>query len=319
MHRFTPTALTVALVLALSACGGSSSSPDNETTDTGGGNPADFSPLSLTDDNAEDVAAFAISFLDLGVDSAQTAEQTRSGSKSSLQSKAEFSFPCDEGGTTTIKGGDDDADIEVGDYFEFTDTNCATEEYDEESDVFYIDTTNGTTRMEVVRVTSDTDVGYTFTLDQTNTTDNGHSGSVKGSGSINIALDGNGGHSSDGSFTVTATYDNKSVTYDPLQFDFVVSGNQYSYEYNASVYGTAVQGSFTIATGPSLTGTIDDESDEDNYPTAGELTITGSNSSINLNADTGNPDTVLLTINDNGTVTSREVDWDSLDDPEPLV
>jgi polyisoprenoid-binding protein YceI len=72
-----------------------------------------------------------------------------------------------------------------------------------------------------------------------------------------------------------------------------------------------------VATGPALTGTVDDQG-EDNYPTGGKLTITGTNSSIVLDADTGNPDTVLMTIDENGAVTSETISWDDLDSPQPL-
>lgn len=313
MRLFTPLALTASLLLALSACGGGSSSSDG---DNGAGNPSDFSPVSITSENADDVAGMAISMYDLGLVSSQAADSARSmnGAKSSLQSKAKlFELACEEGGTTTFNGGDGDDDIEAGDYFELVENGCKTQENDDETGESYINTSDGPLRIDVTRVTNDMDIGYKMTLDKSFSTSHGHTGSIKGSGTFDIKYNGDGNLSASGEYNMTATFDGKSISFNPMQYTMDVVNEQYTYNYNAEIYGTAIQGSISIDTSPSFTGSIDDD-----YPTSGTLTITGSNSSVELNADTGNDDTVLMTINENGSTSSKEVSWESLDDPEPL-
>lgn len=329
MRILTPLALTAAMLLALSACGDSSSSNDddndnNETSgnnggsdNNGGGNASDFSPVTINSDNANDVAGMAISMLDIGLDGSNSADGARAlrNPKTSLQSKAEiYSLPCEEGGTTTINAGDGDDQIETGDYVEFVENNCATEEIDDDTGESYIETSNGPTRIDVIRVTSDTDIGYKMTLDQSYSTSHGHSGSAKGSGTFNMQFDSSGNMSGDGSYNMTATYDGQSATFNPMTYTLTSDSNDnYSYGYNAEIYGSAIQGSISISTDPLFTGNY-----ENDYPSTGTLTINGSNSSIILNADTGNNETVQMTVNDNGSISSREVTWESLEDPQPL-
>lgn len=313
MRILTPLALTASLALTLSACGGGSSSSTNPS---GTNNPDDFTPISLNSENAEDVAGMAVGLLGLGLQSSNAANGARSinGPKTGLQSKAKlYETPCDEGGSTTLYGGDGDDQIETGDYIEFIDNNCATQEFDDDTGESYIDTSNGPLRLDVVRVTSQLDLGYKFSMDQTSSTSHGHSSSIKGSGTFNIKLDGNGGQTGSGSYNMTATFDGKSVTFNPMTYAIEISDDQYTYNYNADIYGSAIQGSISIKTDPAFTGNV-----ENDYPTAGTLTVTGSNSSIMLNADTGSVDTVQMTINDNGSTTSKVITWESLEDPTPL-
>lgn len=322
MRILTPLALTASLVLTLSACGGGSSSSTNPSgSDNSGGdttnNPADFTPISLNSENAENVAGMAVGLLDLGLQSSDAANGARAlnGPKTGLESKAKlFEAPCEEGGSTTFNGGDGDDQIETGDYIELVDDNCATQEIDDDTGESYIDTSNGPLRIDVVRVTSQLDLGYKFSMDQTSSTSHGHSSSIKGSGTFNIKLDGNGGQTGSGSYNMTATYDGKSVTFNPMTYAIDIADDQYTYDYSADIYGSAIQGSISIGTDPSFTGNV-----ENDYPTAGILTVTGSNSSIMLNADTGSIDTVLMTINDNGSISSNEITWESLEDPEPIL
>ncbi len=183
------------------------------------------------------------------------------------------------------------------------DDNCATRETDDDTDESYVDTSNGPMRIDVVRVTSQTDIGYKLSINQTYSTSHGHSGSTNG----------NGGQTANGRYNMTATYDVKNVTFNPMQYSIDITNDQYIYDYNAEIYSSAIQGSISLDTNPSFTGSVDDD-----YPTAGILSITGSNSSIMLNADTGSEETVLMTVNENGSTSSNEVTWASLDDPEPI-
>lgn len=318
---------TLVLSSLLAACG-SGGGNDNPTPDTGGtgdtggiggdsGGTGNSVPLEITSSNAKDVASFATTFLDFGISSSGQAAQAKSGSASS-QARAAFSFPCTSGGSSSIDGGDGDDQVEVGDYFQFTQNNCAEPEVDEDTGQNYIETTNGFFRLEISQVISENDLGFDYTMDETYTTNHGHSGSAKGGGSATFKLDGNGGLQANGTMQFTATFDGESISFNPLTYAFTQTGSQYTYDYNTTVSGSAIKGTISVATGPALTGTIDDEG-EDNYPTGGKLTITGTNSSIVLDANTDDPDTVLMTIDENGTVTSETISWDELDSPQPLI
>lgn len=70
---------------------------------------------------------------------------------------------------------------------------------------------------------------------------------------------------------------------------------------------TEIGGQVIIKTITEFQG-VDDES-----ASTGELKIEGANGSfISLNADTGNVDTVLITISDGGATTSEAINWDDL-------
>ena len=329
MVKYTPLVLTASLLLALSACGGGGSSNNDNDDDNNGnndgtgptnspdaGNPSDFTPLGITSKNAEDVAGMAVSLLDLGLTSSEASNSARSlnSPKSTIQQKAAIrTIPCDVSGSTAFNGGDGDSEIEVGDYFELVDNKCATQEFDDETNEPFVETSDGPLRIDVVRVSSQTDIGYKITLNQSYSTSNGHTGSTKGSGTFTIKFDGNGSQTGSGSYNMTVSYDDKSVVFNPMQYEISIADEQYIYDYNAEIYGNAIQGSVGFKTSPSFTGQVDDD-----YPTSGTLTITGSNSSVILNADTGSEDTVLLTVNENGSTSSKEVTWESLEDAEPL-
>jgi hypothetical protein len=231
---------TLVLSSLLAACGGGdgSDNPISDTSgtgDTGGiggdsGGTGNSTPLEITSSNAKDVAGFATTFLDFGISSSSQAAQAKSSasSNSSRQTRAAFSFPCQNGGTTSFDAGDGDEQIEVGDYFEFKQNNCAEPEVDEDTGQNYIETTNGSFRFEISQVISENDLEYNFTMDESYTTDHGHSGSAKGAGSTTFKLDGNGGQQANGTMQFTATFNGEGIRFNPLTYAVTQTGSQYN-------------------------------------------------------------------------------------------
>lgn len=318
-----PLAVAAALLLTLSACSGGSDDPANNTGGTDGtgetGGTGNSAPLDITSANARDVAGFATAFLDFGMDSSGMAAQAKSGSgsSSSRQARAALTNSCTHGGTETFDFGDGDSQIEIGDYFSMSENSCAEQEFDEAGQP-YIATTSSSMRLDISAVNGENDLSFTLSMSESTITDNGHSSSMQGSGSMSFSLDGNGGQQAAGNMQISATMDGETINFDPINYNFSQTGNQYSYDYSMTASGSGINGSMTAATNPPFTGTVDGGGDT-GAPTAGILTITGGNSSIILDAGTGNPDTVLMTINENGTITSEEIDWDDLGDPDPLI
>jgi hypothetical protein len=327
-------ALFSSLILSsfLVACGGGDN--DSPTTDTGlagetsgtGGGSSNVStsgsnnsaPLKITSSNAKDIAGFAANSLDFGFNTSKISSQTaadRELSTSRQTTQAKLFFPCSAGGTTSFDAGDGDDQLEVGDFFQLNFNNCA----EPETGKNYTETTNGSIRFDITQIASQNDLAYNISMDTTYSTDNGHSGSSKGGGTISLKRNGNGGQQISGRYKIASTFDGKSLDFNPLSFSLTQTGNQYSYDYNASMSGSAINGTLTMATNPALTGTMNEDDDDLSYPTAGKLTIKGGNSSIVLDADTGNPSTVQITTDENGAVTSETVQWSELNNPQSLI
>ena len=317
MYSLKATSLVFAALLALTlqSCGGGSDSTPENNTSTNGDSSENSAPLSISASNSKMVARYAVSVLDLGSETSDSSQALRAGTtgKNNGSARVSHSFACEHGGTQAFETGDNDNIAEVGDFLEFRNDQCGRTEENEETGVSYVKTTSGFYRMEVAHVTSQEDVESKITLDLSSSTSDGHTSSTKGGGSVRfIATPGNDGLQVTSDLRMTGTFDDKTLTYDPLTSDYVLSGNQYTHSYNAQLSGSAIGGSIKIVTDPALTGTIDDES-ENTYPTAGKIIVTGSNSSVVLDADTGNPATVLLTIDDNGAVSSEEINWSELE------
>ena len=339
-------ALFSSLILSsfLVACGGGGNDNNSPTVDTGvageasgttasggvGGGSSDIStggssnstPLKITSSNAKDVAGFATSSLDFGFNASKVSSLATTGrglSTSRQITRAKLSFPCSAGGTMSFDAGDGDDQLEVGDFFQLNFNNCAEPETDEGTGKSYIETTNGSTRFDITQIASQNDLTYNISMDTTYSTDNGHSGSSKGGGTISFKLNGNGGQQINARYKIASTFDGKNLDLNPLTFSLTQTGNQYSYDYNATMSGSAINGTLTMATNPAFTGTMSEDDDDLSYPTAGKLTIKGGNSSVILDADTGNPSTVQITTDENGAVTSETIQWSELDNPEPLI
>ena len=251
---------------------------------------------------------------------------TATGTGTGANGNSEVTIPsvtCESGGAINFEVGESDgqpadSQLEVGDFFQVTFDSCTEPYSDDVTGQSIIETTNSTFRIEISQVISVNDFSYNLTMDEKiSTSNNSHSSSTQGSGTASFKLDGNGGEQNSGTMQFASTFDGESISSDPFTYTYIQSGNQYTYDYNATVTGSAINGTVTVATGPAFNGTIGNEGDE-NIPTSGKLTVTGNNSSIVLDAGTGNPNTIQITTDDNGTVTSEIIDWNELEDPQPL-
>jgi hypothetical protein len=152
--------------------------------------------------------------------------------------------------------------------------------------------------------------GLTLTFD-------GNTSSIDGDISVLLSLSGDVYTQTLTSNSLTISFNGESITYtnvtDSLRFD--EANRTYTVSFNGTIRGTEIGGPYTIETSPPFQGSLSSSLSSSSYPTVGKLTITAPDdgSFVSLNADTGDPNTVLITIRDaGGTVTSEEIAWNDL-------
>jgi len=324
-------AFTAALLLALSACSGGDDEPKNnaaggsetgETSTAGASGTNNSTPVAITSNNAKSLVNVATNLISLGITSSGQGAQVNSvsSSKTSEPSPATLSFPCESADDheLILEIGDEgdliDEQIEVGDYMLVSFKDCSAADNDD-----YFSTS---IRFDISEVINQNEYTATLTLDQKFSADS--SNAFQGSGPMTINSGVNGNYEIKATLDFKETIDGEIITYSPYNTAYTQTGDQYSYDFNTTISGSGnfLNGTISVETNSPLTGPVvtDDEGDQTpGVPTGGKYTISGGNSSVEVNADTGNPDTVSITINENGAVSSETVNWSDIeDDQQPI-
>jgi hypothetical protein len=300
------------LTLSLAACGG------------GGGGGSSFNmldPVAIDASNAEAISALAYDSSSMVVDSRSMLDFTRSGKtetpvESSLLGLAELAssylpngatltaraysetVSCDSGSMKLTYGFDNDANIEPGEYIGIAFNNCN----------MLGDTFNGNLRMTIVNYVSDFNFSVTMKYDLSSVVD-GLAVSTDGSMQVGFS---DSGASTD--FTVSASQLSSSIGSDSvniadLSLSVSDSGSSTTSDITMTVSSNSIDGSVMVDTNPALVYGF-----ADIYPYSGILTVTGANGSfVTLNADTGDINTVTITVFDGATTTSDIIPWSQLD------
>ncbi len=314
--------LTTTVVLSLAACdsGGSSGSSGSGGIDTASVNT---NPVVISRDNGSKIASTGVlttQSMNSGNDSTDYLDsKTRNKivnkllkntfTKSSLLSSRKTSsteYECDAGSTkVTVEDNNNNEELDSGDSISIAFNSC-TENHDDDTS-----TMNGVLTVKLNTFSADSEnLNATVILDNLEATENGEENSV------------------DGSFVVDLQSDNDEITFSVKgeklvfvdeeevgilsNFDMHNSYNEitdaWTQSQNATIASTEIGGRIVITTVTELKGA------GDNHPNVGELKFSGANGGfVSMNADTGNLDTVIVTIFDGNTTSSEELNWDDLD------
>ena len=316
------TVITSAILLI--ACGGSDNGDDGNSN-----NPTNAIPLNSG--NARDIAVNTYTLASLTIaarglinttfeiDDAQNGSNSNNGEAPSVPQPDPASFvsrgadlllsktseedapACPGGGTETITIVDTapEDDFNDGDSATITYANCIQDNNDPI-------TVNGSASM-LINSIDDNNANIAFSFNSLSAASNGDTLVFNGS----LIID----HSNDSSTeteTTRITSSSFTITYNNNVFTF----SDYSYINTFGNNGetedldyifTSPAGSVTVTTNPILTNTDDSE-----CPTFGVVTITGANSSIVLDANTGDQNTFLMTVNDGVATTTESIDCDDL-------
>ena len=239
------------------------------------------------------------------------------GKPSPLTSRASSSFSedCDGGGSMkfTVNDRNNNEELDAGDSVSVTYSNCAmVDEFDgtrsimDGSTSFRINSMSGTD-------SSNSSINVTLEINKLTLTETSSNETVYVDGDINLATSTNN-DSAELSISGSKIEFNDSEEFGlirdyDMQQSWNVSTEQWTQSLNAKLASTDIEGQIEITTPVPLQGK------GDSYPIIGTTTVTGANGSyVSLNADTGNNETLILTIFDGGTSVSEEVFWSELDD-----
>jgi len=234
----------------------------------------------------------------LGISYLPTTPNTSPATKSLARIFTETEI-CDGGGTIVITYGfDDDELIEPGEYLDISFNNC----------ILSGDSFNGTMRMTVKSWVSEFNfsMGTTFNL---STVVDGIAASSNGSMDIALMDTGSTTTITLSSSSMTGTVGTETTTMTNLNVVVTESSTGYTTDLSMNVSSNTIGGSVNIDTDPAFGfGPFDD------YPNTGTLTVTGSDGTyVSLNADTGDLNTVILTVFDGTATTSDEIPWSQLE------
>lgn len=319
--KFTRTLLVTSVMLGLSACGGGGS--DGDSNNEGSGNVS-TTPVVITEENGRQIAASgasgALSAGDATRDAADFDDSITSEhvvpsvknvvrlalSKSddfSSRAKSSVTNDCDSGSVTmTVNDANNNEELDSGDSIEMTFNNCSDSDYDGGTTTMSGSTTITFTNIDLMGENMDVKIEFDdlTTVDATDT--------VSMDGDIRLVS------------TVSNDLSSSRVSGDKIEArvndDFVLVrdfdmeqtwneiNNEWTQSTDAKYASSEFDGQVTIDTIRALQGT------GDNPPYTGEMRIEGAdNTFVALDADTGNLNTVFVTINDGPT---QELTWEEL-------
>ncbi len=291
----------------------------------GGGDSSDENsePVAITQDNGREIAATGMSASEIVNDQRDSTDLLQSGNGSNsatasvnslwaksgkLIGKASQSQTLDcESGTMTLAATDanNNQELDAGDSFSIEFDDCVLTEGTSTS------RGNGKVTMKINSFSEDgKNVNVTATYDDLTVVEDGKSNSIDGSMTMDVATNGD---------TVTATVSGKKMVFTEdkdtgtlADFTFRSTINELTQAWtnsiDATVSSSEIKGKIEITTPLELQGV------GENNPTIGEVKMEGANSTfVSLNADTGNIDTLILTIFDGSVTKSDEIRWDELD------
>ena len=308
----------VSSVALITACGGSSSG-DSST-------PAPENSVAISDTNARNLAldaynsAFVIfsgALESTNNTSANTASNSQSSSSSSssrsissfkllisgdrsetfANKTTELTTNCSGGGSIVVTEVDNEPEgqINSGDSYTVAYTNC----------IEGLSTTNGSASFTFNNI-ADTSATVTFSFNNFSTVTPDYSSNINGSMSMSYSENGATDTFSITSPSISMSYNGESVTLTNYSIVATETGTQQTLDIDYVL--TTPEGTVTVVTDPVFQGSVFDD-----CPTLGTMTITGTNgSSASLNANTGNPNTLLLTINNGSSTTTETINCSDL-------
>ncbi|MEA3413266.1 MAG: hypothetical protein U9R74_17275 [Pseudomonadota bacterium] len=324
----------VLVVIILAACGGGDGDSGGDADSNGSGGTS-APKATINEDNAENIAAlfFTISSGLLNAGSSVTGmipvQPTPSAASITGQvarvqldyltesaispdlARLTQTVACNGGGKTTVEM-NDGFQLNAGDTMSVAYDNCITIFQDfrftlnGRMDMTYISVPDGSSSLNfsvkiqysnLTSIFEDTDAGTVYST------------SMDGGWEMVFAQNGNVFESSISSDGITIVSNGITTTLVNLDQSFVfdLSTETYTAEYNFTVTSSAYPGTFSIQTPVPLQGSIYGN------PETGTLRISAPDgSSVELNADTGDTETVIITVNNGSSTTSREVTWAEL-------
>ncbi len=329
--------LVYLMVLTLLACGGGNSdnggSPEGNvsnntvmgTGEDGSGNTdVDSTPIAINQENGLDIASAVLSgiytvgdreeTIDLisGIDTTQTANKfvtavvARAGGIDS-RSVENFTLACDSGSIAySTNDVNNDGELDTADTVSINFNNCVVTDA-EDGTVF---TSNGAVALQINSISADgASVNAAATYTNLVLSEDDYSSSINGSMTLDVQTTVD---------TTISTISGEKIDFIDDDATGILNNFSLSESFNeqtevwtesheAIMASTVIGGQVIIKSITEFQGVGDD------FASTGELKIEGADGSfVALNADTGNVDTVLITISDGGATTSEEINWDDL-------
>ena len=304
----------LAMSLSLFACGGG-----------GGGDttPVPTQAVKIDSNNAEAITAVAYdsammvadqrSFTDFTLRSSSESNSALASSllgatklglshlptAQTIQSRAStITEPCDSGSITITIGSDDGVLDQPGEYLSLNFNSC----------VIAGDSFSGSLRMTIKSWVSD----FNFVMETSinlNTVVDGLAVSSNGSMEVGLMDSGTTTTFTLSSSSMSGTVGTETTTMTNLNVVVTETSTGYTSDMSMNIASNTIGGSVNIDTNPALEyGTFD------TYPSTGTLTVTGADGTyVSLNADTGDMNTVIITIFDGAATISNEIPWSQLD------
>lgn len=315
--RLLLTPLACSLLLTISACGGSGGSGNSISINT--------KSIAITQDNAQQVASTGLSGSESLINQNDSIDIVKDSNASqnvgmlarSVLSKAggnivnrkteSISFDCDSGSMKlTVNDANDNQQLDAGDSMSIVFYDCV-DDYEDGG----ISKSNGSLSMKINAISANQEnLNVTVNYDDLTITEGGNTAVIDGSATMDVQNDND---------TTIGTVSGKKIVFSNndeagmlSDFSFSATLNAVTSEWiesvNATMASTAIDGQIKLKTITDLQGV------GEGNPTFGELKIEGANGSfVSLNADTGNDDTLLLTIFDGSVTTSKLVNWQELE------
>ncbi|MCP4406758.1 MAG: hypothetical protein GY807_03190 [Gammaproteobacteria bacterium] len=306
--RFLAIAVAASFAL-ITACGGGDDINDNSSSSSGDGNT---SAAQIDSTNGKNLAvnAYDKAFFirDLGgltslAPAVNGAPKSASSTSMITQLRGaiankttELDITCTGGGTLQIIFDDlvPEDMPSAGDSFTVTARNC----------IEGPDTLNGVFSFVIDSVNEGSG---SFTFSFTNFSVISGADTDTANGSMTIAFSNNGLTETTSITIVSLTVTSNSEMFSLTNYSAVVTVTGSAYTYDADYMLASPQGQITVITDPAFQGI------SNLCPTVGTMTISASDGSLAiLNADTGDPNTMLLTINDGAATTTETVNCNEL-------
>ncbi|MEM7209098.1 MAG: hypothetical protein AAF434_14845 [Pseudomonadota bacterium] len=300
---FKPLIIASSIVF-LTACGGGGGSSDDDDNDNDPGNSEE---LAIDTSNAKGITidAYRSAYFTQGATDFVDLTAKRVAGKGVSVDEMSFNekvillsgfrdttvVDCAEGGTITLTFTDALPEgASAGDSFDINADNCSNG----------ISTQNGGVSFEINSF-SETDASFTFSYNNLNITSG--SDTVNANGSITMSVSDNGTTE-----TISITSSQLSISYNSdvvtlTNYSVIATLTGFTATLDADYTITTPEGSVTVTTDPRFEGPTFNA-----CPIVGTMTISGSDgTSVSLNADTGNANTMLLTINNGSSVTTDTI------------
>ena len=298
------------LIAALIACSGGSS---------GGGSGTTQDLIAIDQENGQQIASAGLSGTSAVQDQSDSTDflDTSSGTSAVTRSIAmarqilnratqSFTLECDSGSITlTANDANDSQELDAGDSLSVTFNDCV------ETEDGKTNRSNGRFVLTINSISADGN-SSNATADYQDLTivEDGETASIDGKMTVDVQVNGD-------VETITVSgnrvdFSDENETGSLIDFTFRTTTNTqtlaWSESINTEIQSSEIGGRVIVTTPTELQGM------GENYPDTGEIVFTGSQGSYtSLNADTGDNDTVLVTVFDGSVTNSDTVNWDDLE------